>query len=103
MYKRIFISIVILLNLFINISNADTTNLYNYISNESNSEEEVINDEREELSSSLSQLNSSATVKSMSTIAEANLSLNNILCIILIAIGILLVLLAIAILIRLQK
>ena len=47
---------------------------------------------------------SSATVSSVnrSNLAEANLGLNNILCIILISIGVLLILFAIAILIRLS-
>ncbi len=44
-----------------------------------------------------------ARVNHISSVSEANLGLNNILCIILIAIGILIVLLAIAILIRLKR
>lgn len=42
-------------------------------------------------------------IQRMNTIPEANLGLNNILCIILIAIGVLLILFAIAILIRLKN
>ncbi len=44
-----------------------------------------------------------ARINTLSSVSEANLGLNNILCIILIALGILMILLAIAILIRLKK
>lgn len=45
----------------------------------------------------------STTVSTINSYEEANLSLNNILCIILIAIGVLIILLSIAILIRIKK
>lgn len=55
--------------------------------------------------SSLSPTSSSSItgVSSMNSYSKANLELNNILCIILIAIGILIILLSIAILIKLKK
>lgn len=55
--------------------------------------------------STLSPTSSSSvtSVSGMNSYSQANLDLNNILCIILIAIGILIILLSIAILIRLKK
>lgn len=70
--------------------------------NEDEEENEVVN---ETSNSGLSTL-SPSSVTSVSTVnsyEQANLELNNILCIILIAIGVLIILFAIAILIRLKK
>lgn len=107
-------------------ANADTTNLYNDIENETsnttsnttsdtssenttaNNEDDALeeNDLSEDISSyarnSAPNANA-ASINTLSSISEANLGLNNILCIILIAISVLIVLLAIAILIRLKK
>ncbi len=69
---------------------------------EDEEENEVVN---ETSNSGLSTL-SPSSVTSVSTVnsyEQANLELNNILCIILIAIGVLIILFAIAILIRLKK
>lgn len=124
--------IAIIFTLFFSVytyyTNADTTNLYNDIENEtSNStsnttsedstENTTADDENDELNedndlsgedissyarSSAPNANA-ANISTLSSISEANLGLNNILCIILIALGVLIVLLAIAILIRLKK
>ena len=51
----------------------------------------------------LSQTSNITSVTSLSNLPEANLGLNNILNVILISIGVLLILFAIAILIRLKK
>ena len=103
---KIFIICFILIFSIIYISNAETTNLYD--TNSSSVEE---NDDIDPLASTDSTESNipnyvssspSARINTISTVAEANLGLNNILCIILIAIGILIILLAIAILIRLK-
>ena len=57
----------------------------------------------EENSVSGTQVSTVTSVTSLSNLPEANLGLNNILNILLIAIGVLLILFAIAILIRLKK
>ena len=57
----------------------------------------------EENSVSETQVSTVTSVTSLSNLPEANLGLNNILNILLIAIGVLLILFAIAILIRLKK
>lgn len=118
---RIFIIFTITINLFFYTANAATTNLYNDVSNEetnTSSEENETGyntsiDEEMDLSddkgnttnstTSTSAINTNARVSSLSSIPEANLGLNNVLCIILIAIGVLIILLAIAILIRLNR
>ncbi len=124
-----FFKISILFVLFIfsitYITNAETTNLYDEPSNETflddsnttNTNENITNtpfledemDLSDESSNTDSQTSttsitpSNAKISTLSSIPEANLGLNNILCIILIALGILIVLLAIAILIRLNR
>lgn len=124
--------IAIIFTLFFSVytyyTNADTTNLYNDVENEtSNStsnttsedstENTTADDENDELNedndlsgediSSYARSSApnatAANISTLSSISEANLGLNNILCIILIALGVLIVLLAIAILIRLKK
>lgn len=86
----------ILLCVFVSISNAETTNIYNDVANENSDFSHTANNS----TSNSSTYNSNARVSTVSSIPEANLGLNNVLCVILIAIGILLILLAIAILIR---
>ena len=124
-----FFKISILFVLFIFsitfITIAETTNLYDEPSNETflddsnttNTNENITNtpfledemDLSDESSNTDSQTSttsitpSNAKISTLSSIPEANLGLNNILCIILIALGILIVLLAIAILIRLNR
>ena len=73
-------------------------------SNENNtsSENTIINDTPDDSLSTLSP-SSVTSVSTVNSYEQANLDLNNILCIILIAIGVLLILFAIAILIRLKK
>jgi len=121
---KIYIIFITIIALFSCISNAETTNLYNQLSNETSSEnsaestsleetedstefEEETTENSEENSSiethSYYTTNQNARINTMSSIPEANLGLNNVLCIILISIGVLLVLLAIAILIKLKK
>ena len=117
---KIFIIFMIIINLFFCIVNAETTNLYNDVSNEEVSEDSGDNEteyntsideemdlnndseDTETSTTSTTGINSSARVSTLSSIPEANLGLNNVLCIILIAIGILIILLAIAILIRIK-
>lgn len=114
---KIFIIFMITITLFFCIVNAETTNLYNDVQNEETAEDAEIDDESsistdEEIepqdnsestkTSSTSGINTSAKVSALSSIPEANLGLNNILCVILIAIGVLIILLAIAILIRIR-
>lgn len=114
---KILIIFTIMVNIFIYTSNAETTNLYNDISDETNStntsetDENVVDDEEiedenvteEENTTSYTPSTANARVSTVSSIPEANLGLNNILCIILIAIGILIILLAIAILVRIKN
>lgn len=114
------------------ISNAETTNLYNDVENEqtsnsssnttsdnSTSTNETDDNSTEEndddidlfdhtetsnrTSSPTPPASTTARVNTVSSVSEANLGLNNVLCIILIALGVLMILLAIAILIRLKK
>jgi len=68
-------------------------------------EEPQVIEEEASSSSSLDTLSNSNVTKisSLNSYEQANLELNNILCIILIAIGVLLILFAIALLIRLSK
>lgn len=121
MSKTIKISIIltIILNLFIVISNAETTNIYNDVvkeeseisdntttnntSNDTDDFDLFDNNVAQTTTSNYYTPNYSTNVSTMSSISEANLGLNNILCIILIAIGILIILLAIAILIKLKN
>ena len=118
------IALFTLLSSIFTYANADTTNLYNDIENETanttsdDSAENTTTDNEigeleedndltgEDVSSNARSSTPSANaanINTLSSISEANLGLNNILCIILIAIGVLIVLLAIAILIRLKK
>lgn len=68
-------------------------------------ENEEQTEEQSDAGSSLDTLSTSNVTKisSLNSYEQANLELNNILCIILIAIGVLLILFAIALLIRLSK
>lgn len=130
---KISLIFAILFCFYITISQAETTNLYNdvvgenttsHTSNTNNSDSTTTNtaEENEDnfdlLEEDLEEDNSSETtsqststpastysssINTISSISEANLGLNNVLCIILIAIGVLIILLAIAILIRLKK
>ncbi len=123
-FSKIAILFSMVFFLFIGIANAETTNLYNNIANENTSntttnstdeEETIQNDTTNESvleddlledtnqTSTPPNINSNARINTISSIPEANLGLNNVLCIILIALGILIILLAIAILIRLKK
>lgn len=82
--------------------------VYATSSNEENNESTNTVQEDSSSKSSLSTLSPTSSssitgVSEMNSYSQANLELNNILCIILIAIGILIVLLSIAILIRLKK
>lgn len=116
-FFKISIVFTFIMCFYLCISNADTTNLYNQLSNTDSSNTTIADEETDEedfdelseennvystRSSSSDAINSSTRVNTLSSIPEANLGLNNILCIILIAIGILIILLAIAILIRLK-
>lgn len=133
---KIAIILTIVIGIWMNLSYAETTNLYNDVVNETanqtddtgnsttpdttennttnqTAEDNLTNDEDEDLetntvssdqtSSSANNYHSNSRVSTVSSIPEANLGLNNILCIILIAIGILIILLAIAILLRIKK
>lgn len=108
--KTIFIFLVALIFCFnlayaTNITETEIENEDNLTSvmsdTELETEEEII---QEEPSSSSFNLNNSGvtSVTTLSSYSEANLELNNILNIILIAIGVLIILFAIAILIRLK-
>ncbi len=110
---KILIILSIILLTFASISNAETTNIYNDVANENttNDEDNLLDEEEDDdidpisntasnSSTNTSTYQSNARVSTVSSIPEANLGLNNVLCVILIAIGILLILLAIAILIR---
>lgn len=110
---KILIILSIILLTFASISNAETTNIYNDVANENttNDEDNLLDEEEDDdidpisntasnSSTNTSTYQSNARVSIVSSIPEANLGLNNVLCVILIAIGILLILLAIAILIR---
>ena len=82
--------------------------VYATSNNEEDNESTNIVQEDSSAKSSLSTLSPTSSssitgVSEMNSYAQANLDLNNILCIILIAIGVLIVLLSIAILIRLKK
>ena len=108
---KIFLILVLatILTLNFNYVNATSDNTFRNEStqnttteNEDYEENEIVN---ETSNSGLSTL-SPSSVTSFSTVnsyEQANLQLNNILCIILIAIGVLIILFAIAILIRLKK
>lgn len=114
MHKIFKISIIlsIILLTFASISNAETTNIYNDVANENttNDMDNLLDEEDDDIdpisntasnsSTNTSTYQSNARVSTVFSIPEANLGLNNVLCVILIAIGILLILLAIAILIR---
>ena len=109
---KIFTLFIFIFSVSIYTSNAETTNLYNDVQNETAEEntidEENTEDDLDPLSSTSENTATRATtavnaqINSVSSIPEANLGLNNVLCIILIAIGILIILLAIAILIKMK-
>lgn len=88
---KIFLILTILSCVFINVCLATE-------------EENTADDVSSSLGSSTSNISAQVTsVDSLSRLPEANLGLNNILNVILISIGVLLILFAIAILIRLKK
>ena len=79
---------------------------FSYICTYASSDDEASDVTQETPSSGLSSLYSSdysTNVSPLNSYAEANLELNNILCVILIAVGVVIILLAIAILIRLKR
>lgn len=128
---KIAILFIFMISIYGTIVRAETTNLYNDVENENTTNtsqednnvngnetenetntspfENDLSEENEDITntsataSTTSMLNSNARINTVSSIPEANLGLNNVLCIILIALGVLIVLLAIAILIRLKK
>lgn len=75
------------------------------VTSEVSEEELPVIEEQANTGSSLDTLSNSGVTKisNLNSYEQANLELNNILCIILIAIGVLLILFAIALLIRLSK
>lgn len=109
-FAKIAIILSVLFCMFAHISNAETTNLYDDITNEATTDTQnnttnddmLFDDNQNSNTTSSSSYQSNARVSTVSSIPEANLGLNNILCVILIAIGILIILLAIAILIRIK-
>ena len=108
-YAKIILIGMALFCLFTNIANAETTNLYDDITNETTNDtqtnttnDDMLFEDNQNSNTSSSSYQSNARVSTVSSIPEANLGLNNVLCVILIAIGILIILLAIAILIRIK-
>ncbi len=75
---------------------------FSYATDEENSENEVIEESPTTGLSTLS-TGSVTSISEINSYSQANLELNNILCVILIAIGVVIILLAIAILIKLKK
>ena len=113
MYKSLKIFFILIFLLMIILPNlAQSTNLdmnltnnldYNNVTNDANQNLSNTTVENQNTNTSYNpQIFQSGTTSSFSNLPEANLGLSNILSIILIVIGILLVLLAIAILIRLK-
>ena len=72
-------------------------------SGEESTETTIVEDSSDISALSVLSPSSGTNVSTLNSYEQANLSLNNILCILLIAIGILLILFSIAILIRLKK
>lgn len=109
-FAKIILIGMVLFCLFTNIANAETTNLYDDMTNETTNDTQtnttnddmLFEDNQNSNTTSSSSYQSNARVSTVSSIPEANLGLNNVLCVILIAIGILIILLAIAILIRIK-
>lgn len=109
-FAKIILIGMVLFCIFTNIANAETTNLYDDITNETTNDTQtnttnddmLFEDTQNSNTTSSSSYQSNARVSTVSSIPEANLGLNNVLCVILIAIGILIILLAIAILIRIK-
>lgn len=100
--KVLLICIILILALGLNFSYATSTN--DTDTNETTNTVKEDSDSKSSLSTLSPTSSSSVTgVSGMNSYSQANLELNNILCIILIAIGILIILLSIAILIRLKK
>lgn len=104
MYKTIKIFLILFLIIalsfnFVYATSPSETNSTNEISEQENSD--VVNDTTDTPMSTLSP-SSVTSVSNVNSYEQANLQLNNILSIILIAIGVLLILFAIAILIRLK-
>lgn len=79
---------------------------FSYATEENTENQDVTNEVIEETpTTGLSTLSSDTvtSISSLNSYSQANLELNNILCIILIAVGVVIILLAIAILIRTKK
>lgn len=109
---KIILSILLIFVVTINISFVQATEGEEFSEPETHSEEQIEEESIEELpenddqaaQDALSTFNSSVTnVSNINSYEQANLELNNILSIILIAIGVLLILFAIALLIRISK
>ena len=107
--QKIIIFIILMLTILFNINTVFASSL-DYDSEESTQEisETSLDEETTEISEELPSTDFLASgevtnVSTVNTISQMNLKLNNILNIILIAIGVLLILFAIAILIRLKK
>lgn len=109
---KIILSILLIFVVTINISFVQATEGEEFSEPETHSEEPIEEESIEELpenddqaaQDALSTFNSSVTnVSNINSYEQANLELNNILSIILIAIGVLLILFAIALLIRISK
>ena len=109
---KIILSILLIFVVTINISFVQATEGEEFSEPETHSEEPIEEESIEELPENddqaaqyaLSTFNSSVTnVSNINSYEQANLELNNILSIILIAIGVLLILFAIALLIRISK
>ena len=95
---KIILSILLIFVVTINISFVQATEI------EEESIEELPENDDQAAQDALSTFNSSVTnVSNINSYEQANLELNNILSIILIAIGVLLILFAIALLIRISK
>lgn len=84
-------------------SNTNTNEINNNLANTSNTSNQITNaNDNTNIPSNPQTVIQSSSTSSLSNLPEANLGLSNILSIILIVIGVLLILLAIAILIRLK-
>ena len=109
-FAKIILIGMVLFCTFTNIANAETTNLYDDMTNETTNDTQtnttnddmLFEDNQNSNTTSSSSYQSNARVSTVSSIPEANLGLNNVLCVILIAIGILIILLSISILIRIK-
>lgn len=106
---KLILTILFIITISFNFYFVNATSEDNDTEVEETNEIEEINDEETQPPSllqsldNLSQTTTGTKVTSINSYEEANLQLNNILCIILISIGFLLILFAIAILIRLKR